>query len=219
MLATTRDSQAPRAVHLADVVCWRRPIASTTRRAEAQPRPRPCCLARQAALPATARREALLCEECGSRPARAASHCDGSSKRNAALVATAWMLARAHTIRAIAAGCRYRPHPSVRGLGAARVLSLSRMLGPRYCNATFSITRMKSTARPHPRLATSTPGLLLCDAARLGEVRREERMKRRDRSRDRSRRESPSLSADVVCRLRVRDSNLRGWPPWSSSPQ
>ena len=36
---------------------------------------------------------------------------------------------------AVIADERFRPHSSVRGLGAARLHSLSRMLGPRYCNA------------------------------------------------------------------------------------
>ena len=45
-----------------------------------------------------------------------------------------------------ARGFCVRPDPSVRGLGAARVLSLSRMLGPRYCNATNAIA--SSTAWP-----------------------------------------------------------------------
>ena len=47
-------------------------------------------------------------------------------------------------------------HRSVRGLGAARSLLFSRPLGPRYCNATFPITRARSAGRSHSGLATST---------------------------------------------------------------
>ena len=43
-----------------------------------------------------------------------------------------------------AAGDRIRPHPSVRGLGAARLLRLSRLLRPRYRNAAHAITRSRT---------------------------------------------------------------------------
>jgi hypothetical protein len=42
-------------------------------------------------------------------------------------------------------GFCFRPDPSVRGLAAARLLLLSRPLGPGYCNATIAITSGPST--------------------------------------------------------------------------
>lgn len=53
--------------------------------------------------------------------------------------------------------CGNRPHPNVGGLGAARLLRLSRLLGRRYAFATFPVTRSRSTGRSHSRLAASTP--------------------------------------------------------------
>jgi hypothetical protein len=46
-----------------------------------------------------------------------------------------------------------RPHPNVRGLDAARLLRLSRLLGPRYRSAT---PRWSAYPRPHHRVARNT---------------------------------------------------------------
>ena len=51
---------------------------------------------------------------------------------------------------------RNRPHPNVRGLGAARLLRLSRLLAPRYAFATTGIARSRGHASPQRGRRRST---------------------------------------------------------------